>query len=288
MAVKFVIDSASDILPDEASELGIVLIPLKVVFGETVYRDAVDLSHRNFFERLIEGDVLPTTCQATPAEFSEVIGKLTANGDQVVVITISSKLSGTYQSALIAAEDFGGKVFVVDSLNATVGERLVLKRGLELARSGLDAKAIAESLDAEKTEIRLIALVDTLEYLKKGGRISPTVAALGGLLSIKPVVAVENGEVVLIGKARGSRRGNNLLRELIEKTGGIDFDKPYCLAYSGLGDELLQKYIEDSADLWQEHTGKLPIATVGSVIGAHVGPGAVAVAFFEKTGGVPA
>ena len=105
---------------------------------------------------------------------------------------------------------------------------------------------------------------------------------VGGLLSIKPVVAVENGEVVLLGKARGSKNGNNLLIQLIQKTSGVDFGRPYRLGYTGLDDGLLQKYIADSVQLWQDHVEELPVSTVGGAIGTHVGPGAVAVAFFQK------
>jgi len=118
--------------------------------------------------------------------------------------------------------------------------------------------------------------------LKKGGRISSTVAFAGNLLSIKPVIAIENGEVSLVGKARGSKKGNNLLRELVVNSGGINFAKPFALAYSGLSDHLLQKYIEDSKELYQNKTDNLPITTVGCTIGTHVGPGAIALAFFEN------
>lgn len=282
MAVKFIIDSASDILPEEAKELGIIHLPLKVMFGDTEYADAVDLAHEEFYEKLIESDILPSTSQVPPADFEDAYEKVVSEGDEAVVVTVSRKLSGTYQSAMIAREDYEGKVFVVDSENAALAEKILIYRGLEYAKEGLSASEIAAKLDEEKKKIRLLALLDTLEYLKKGGRISSAVAFAGGLLSIKPVVGIENGEVVLVGKARGSKQGNNLLRELIQKSNGIDFEKPYTLAYSGLSDKLLQKYIKDSAELWEGQIEKLPVCTVGCAIGTHVGPGAVAVAFFEK------
>ncbi len=282
MAVKIIVDSASDILPEEASKLDIVHIPMTVYFGETEYRDAVTLSHREFYEKLIESDVLPTTCQIPPSVFEAVFEDVAAAGDTAVVITISSKLSGTYQSACIAAEEYRDRVVVVDSENAALGERILVERAVACRDQGMTAEEIKEVLDAEKSSIRLMALVDTLEYLKKGGRISAAVAFAGGLLAIKPVIAIEHGEVAVIGKARGSKQGNNLLRELVQKGGGIDFDKPFCLAYSGLDEAMLSKYIEDSKELWQDHAGELPIVTVGCTIGTHVGPGAIAVAFFEK------
>lgn len=282
MAVKFIIDSASDILPAEAKELGMIHLPMKVMFGDTEYADAVDLTHEEFYEKLIESDVLPSTSQVPPADFEDAYEKIVSNGDEAVVVTVSGKLSGTYQSAMIAREDYEEKVFVVDSENAALGERILIYRGLEYVKEGLSASEIAAKLDEDKKKIRLLALLDTLEYLKKGGRISSAAAFAGGLLSIKPVVAIENGAVVMAGKARGSKQGNNLLRELIQKSNGIDFEKPFMLAYSGLSDKLLQKYVKDSAELWESHIEKLPVCTVGCAIGTHVGPGAVAVAFFEK------
>lgn len=282
MAIRFIIDSAADIIPSEAEALGLIHIPLKVMFGEIEYSDAVDLTHKEFYEKLIEGDEFPKTSQINPDTFASVFQKVVDDGDTAVVITLSGKLSGTYQSAMIAAEDFEGKVFVVDSENVCIGERILIQYGLKLRNQGFCASEIAAELDVQKKHIRVLALLDTLEYLKKGGRISAAVAFAGNVLSIKPVIAVENGEVSLVGKARGSKKGNNLLRELIANCGGINFDKPYALAYSGLSDHLLQKYIEDSAEIWASHAEKLPISSVGCTIGTHVGPGAVAVAFFEN------
>lgn len=282
MAIQFIIDSASDILPSEAKELGFIHLPLKVMFGEEEYSDAVDLTHREFYEKLVESDTIPTTSQVNPDAFMSAYEKVVAAGDTAVVFTLSGKLSGTYQSACIAAEDYEEKIFVVDSENVAVGERILILRGMELRDQGLSAAEIKAQLDEEKHHIRLIALLDTLEYLKKGGRISAAVAFAGNLLSIKPVIAVENGEVSLVGKARGSKKGNNLLRELVTNCGGINFDKPCALAYSGLSDELLKKYIADSEELWKGHRDELLTATVGCVIGTHAGPGAIAVAFFEN------
>ncbi len=284
MAVKFIVDSASDILPQEALDMGITRIAMKVLFGTEEFADGIDLNHREFYEKLTNSEELPRTSQITPIEFSEAYEKVLGTDDELVVITMSGKLSGTYQSAMLAAQDYEGRVFVVDSENATLGERIILERGLELAKEGKSARDIAATLDEEKKNVRLIALLDTLEYLKKGGRISGAVALVGGMLSIKPVVAVEDGEVKQVGKARGSKQGNNLLRELVAKCGGVNFDKPYALAYSGASDELLMKYINDNKDLYEGRitANELPIHTVGSTIGTHVGPGAIAVAFFEK------
>lgn len=282
MAIQFIVDSASDILPEEAKKLGILHMPLKVLFGQTEYADAVDLTHQVFYEKLIESDILPTTCQIPPAEFEVAFRSVAERGDTAIVITVSGELSGTYQSACIAAAEFPGQVYVVDSRSVCIGERILILQGLELAKKGLSAAKIADRLEMEKRNIRVMALLDTLEYLKKGGRISAATALAGSLLSIKPVIAIEDGKVVMAGKARGSKQGNNLLRELVKKCGGINFSKPFALAYSGLSDTLLQKYIADSAELWEGQTQALPITTVGCAIGTHVGPGAIAVAFFAQ------
>lgn len=282
MKIRIITDSAADLPRPCRPE--VTVLPMAVTFGEEQFLDGVDLTHRQFYEKLIEGDALPTTSQINPAQFEEAFRQAVDAGESVVAILLSSKLSGTCQSARIAAEEFPGHVFVVDSENATIGEQILVERALELLDQGLEAAAIAARLEEEKKDIRLVALLDTLEYLKRGGRISPSVALVGGLLSIKPVVAVENGEVVVLGKARGSKNGNNLLVQEIEKTNGVDFARPYRLAYAGLDDGLLQKYIADSASLWAGQAETLPVGTVGGTIGTHVGPGAVAVAFFRRSG----
>ena len=282
MAVKFIVDSASDILPQECAQMGVIHLPMKVIFGTEEYADAVDMTHQEFYEKLIESDTMPTTCQIPPAEFAEAYDRVMAQGDTAVVVTVSGKLSGTYQSAMIAAMEYPGKVFVVDSRSVSLGQRILIQHGLSLAEQGFGAEDIARMLEFQREKIRVMALLDTLEYLKKGGRISSTVALAGTLLSIKPVIGLDDGAVAMIGKARGSKQGNNLLRLLIEQCGGINFDMPFCLAYSGLSDAMLKKYITDSAELWQGKTEHLPIATVGCAIGAHAGPGAIAVAFFES------
>ena len=197
------------------------------------------------------------------------------------MITISSKLSGTYQSAMIAVAGCSS-VYVVDSENASVGCGILVGLALRYLRDGMTASAIAEKLQEDKKKIVVIALLDTLEYLKRGGRISKAAAFAGGLLNIKPVISIADGEIQLLGKARGSKMGNNLLAQQIQKVGGIDFTKPVLLGYTGLSDVLLQKYIEDSSYLWSAFLDAVRYVSIGSVIGAHAGPGAIAVAFFRK------
>lgn len=282
MAVKILIDSASDITQEEANKLGINVIPLQVRFDEEEYLDGINLSSKEFYDKLIEQDTLPKTSQVTPFRYQEEFERLTKNGDSLIVITLSSKLSNTYNSAVLASYDFMDKVYVVDSLNATAGERVLALYAKRLIDKGLDIKDIVEKLNSVKSKIKLLAIVDTLEYLKKGGRISKATAFAGELFNIKPVISIIDGEVKLVGKARGSRKANNLLHELIEKSGGIDFSMPYTTLYSGLSDAMLKKYIEDEKELWEGNTNDVPISTVGSTIGTHVGPGAIGVVFFAK------
>lgn len=282
MSVKILVDSASDIDMMEALELGVELVSMSVTIGDTIYTDGVDLNHQSFFEKLVETDAFPQTSQVTPFQFEEAYRRMTEDGSEVVVILLSSALSGTYNSAMIAAEDYEGKVFVVDSLNACIGERVLIMHALKLREQGLSAAEIAAELDQKKGKVQVMALLDTLEYLQKGGRISAAVANAGSLLHIKPVISIADGEVKLIGKAMGSKRGNNLLTQLVQRSGGIDFTMPYVCAYSGLDDSLLQKYIKDSAELWEGNTDLVPSFGIGSTIGTHIGPGAIAVAFFGK------
>ncbi len=283
--VKILVDSASDVTEEEAKNLGISMLPMEITFGDETFLDGVNLSHERFFEMLIESADLPKTSQINEFRFNEEFEKLTSDGSELVVITLSSKLSGTYNCARNAAKNYAGKVFVVDSLQATIGIRILCEYAIRLVKEGRSAKDIAKLLDDKKAKIKLMAVLGTLKYLKKGGRISSLVAFAGEMLSIKPVVSVVNGEVKLVGKAMGSKKGNNLLTQLVEKSGGIDFSMPYALAYSGLSSEYLNKYLKDSKPLWEEYIDKIeniPSYMIGSTIGTHVGPGAVAVAFFAK------
>lgn len=281
MATKIIIDSASDIEKEEADKLGIILIPMEIRFEDEEFLDGYNITKKEFFEKLIENSTLPKTSQINPAKFEEEFKKVVDNGDEALVITISSKLSGTYSSAIKASKTFNDKVYVVDSLSASLGERLLFNYAYRLLQQNWTAKQIAEELDKAKKRLHLLAMLDTLKYLRKGGRISALVAFAGEMLSIKPVIAVKNGEVKLVGKAIGSKKAGNLLNTLVKEK-GIDFDMPYCVAWSGLNSTLLDKYVADSEQLWKEHTNEVPKYAIGSTIGTHIGPNAIGVAFFEK------
>lgn len=279
MSVRIVIDSTTDISPELKEK--VTVVPLSIFFGEEEFIDGVTINHKMFYEKLIESDVIPTTSQASPAVFEKIFKEASDNGDSVVVITVASKLSGTYQSATIAAEDFDN-IYVIDSKTVAIGAGILTELAVKLKEDGLDASTIAQRITEESENVHIIALLDTLEYLKKGGRISATAAIAGTLLSIKPVISLYDGEINVLGKARGSKQGNNLLIKEIQAVGGVDFTRPVMLGYTGLSDILLQKYITDSAFLWENHINKLNISTIGSTVGTHVGPGAIAVAFFKN------
>lgn len=281
MKVHLIVDSTADV--SEAIRPRLTVVPLTVHFGSEEYIDGVTINKQAFYEKLIESDVLPSTSQATPAAFAEVFADIAERGESAVVLTISSRLSGTCQSAMIAAADYPG-IYVVDSRSAATGTGILAELALRLMDGGMSAADIAARLEAERENVCLVALLDTLEYLKRGGRISKAAAFAGSMLSIKPVISIRQGEVVVLGKARGSRQGNNLLAAQIDAAGGVDYDKPVLLGYSGLSDALLQKYIADSARFWEGKVENLQTTQIGSVIGTHAGPGAIVATFFKKQG----
>lgn len=278
MSVRIIVDSTTDLRPQAARRVQVV--PLTIHFGEREFVDGVDIDTDRFYRMLVQSDVLPTTSQPTPHAFGKVFAQAVEAGDSVVCITISAKLSGTFQSASIAAADYPGKVFVVDSRNVTIAAGVLVEYALELVDQGMSAEHIALTLMEKRDKVKLLAMVDTLEYLKKGGRISATVAFAGGLLNIKPLITIDDGEVKMVSKARGVKQAYGQLAELIGKAGGVDFSKPVMLGYTGIEDTLLKKYMEESASFWSVCGGEPPYAVIGSVVGTHAGPGAVAAAFF--------
>ena len=278
MSVRIVTDSAADFTKREIAELDIRVIPLRTIFGDREYLDGVELSQDELFEKITETGEIPSTSQVTPGEFAAAFDEYD-EGDQILCLTMSSKLSGTNQSATMAAQG-RDNVTVYDTLNVTVGQRLQVELALKLAQEGKDVNEIVAALDEARSREHLVAVLDTLEYLKHGGRISGAAAGVGTLLSIKPTIVIADGEVELIGKARGSKNANNLLVKSVQEAGGIDFDMPFAIAKSGESRKLLERYLKDSVDLYRDHEEDLRVYGIGAVIGTHVGPGAVALAYF--------
>ena len=280
MSVKIMIDSASDINEQEAKELGFLFMPIQVRLGEEEYMDGVDLLPEDFYNKLVASKEMPQTSLINSFRWNEAFENAIKNGDEVIAITLSSKISGTFNAAVEASKSFEGKVFVIDSLNAALGERLLGLYALELAKKNLSAKEIASLLNEQKTKIRLYAVIDTLKYLKKGGRISATTAFFGEMLSIKPIVSVIDGKVEVIGKVKGNKKGNQYIISKTVEAGGIDFEMPFGVLYSGNDKSNVEKFLEESKSIFD---GKQPTNyCLGCTIGTHIGPGAVGIAFFSK------
>lgn len=280
--VKFLIDSASDVTQEEGKAWGVKVIPHSVRFGDEEYFDGVDILPEEFYDKLSTAKQLPQTSLVNSFRWDEAFKEATKDGSEVVVITISSLLSGTYQAALEASKNYEGKVFVVDSLSATIGERGLLQYGMKLAENGMSASDIVKELNEKKLKQHIYAMVDTLKYLKMGGRMSAAVAFVGELLSIKPIIEVKDGGLGVAEKAKGNKKAFMALNALVEKKGGIDPTLPCNLVLSGNDHTNMQKYLIEGAEVWKDSEWEVKPYMLGSVIGTHVGHGAVGISFFEK------
>lgn len=210
--------------------------------------------------------------------YKEVVDK----GDEAVVIVLSSKLSGTYQSAKIACEGLKDKIFIVDSLNVSNAEGALVEYALRLVREGKSAREIAKLLEEAKKRLRLVVLVDTLEYLERGGRISKASALIGGLFSVKVLLSMEDGAIESVGKAKGIKNANNLFISEIKRHGSIDFSMPLKLGYTGRDSGKIEKYLRETKDLWEDKISSPEFIQIGSVVGTHTGAGALFLAYFSN------
>lgn len=277
--VKIMIDSGSDISAKEAEELGIIMVPIEVQFEDGEYLDGVDLLPAEFYEKLAQSKNIPHTSLINEFRWHEAYEKATVNGDDVVAIVLSSKISGTFKCAQDAAKDFEGKVYVVDSLSATLGQRVLSQYALRLVNEGKSAKEVAEKLEEKTSKLHVYAMIDTLKYLKKGGRISATTAFFGELLGIKPIAGLIDGEVKVLGKEKGAKKANAALKSMVEKT-EIDLDMPYGVLWTGNDTALRDKFIEDCSSIW--NNADIQKHMMGCTIGTHIGPGAFGFVYFEK------
>jgi len=281
MGIQIITDSASDISQEKAAEWGITVLPLTVRFHEEEYQDGVTLTPYQFYEKLVETDEIPKTSQITPYTYEQIFQQVTDDGDKAICFCLSSGVSGSYQSACLAAKSFEDNVAVIDTCQFCISQYIIVQRAVQLRDAGMAFEEIIGRISEELKEAHVIAVFDTLEYLKLGGRISAAAAAIGNMLSLKPVLTIEDGVVKILGKARGSKKSGNMLTQFVSELGGIDFSRPVCLAYSGFDDSILQKYVKDSADIYAGHEDALQTAYVGATIGTYAGPGAIAVAFFS-------
>ncbi len=280
MSTQIITDSTSDISQKQAAGLGIAVLPLHVIFQDAEYADGIDLQIDDFYEKLIHSETLPTTSQVTPDQYLPYFEAAKQNKDTVIVITVSEKLSGTYQSAVIAKDICEYEnIYIVDSLTVTLGLQILVRLAIDLLQAGHPAQDIVRVLETDKHKLRLFALVETLEYLKKGGRLSSLSALAGTILNIKPIIEVIDGKVDVAGKARGITGAYSKIFKLIEQTGGIDRTKYFCVGYtSGIENlEPFLEYFKNKLDLNDRLT-----SPIGSVVGTHAGPGACAIAFFSQ------
>ncbi|MCD8087286.1 MAG: DegV family protein [Oscillospiraceae bacterium] len=279
MAIRFLTDSTSDILPEEADQRGIIVVPLKVLFGEESYRDNVDITHPEFFDKLEKSKVFPTTSQPSPADFLPYFEQARDQGDTLICLHISAVLSGTMQSAQIAREMCGyDKIYIIDSKEAIIGLRMLVDLGIYLRDHGSTAEEIIADLESARDRVRLFAVLDTLEYLHKGGRLSTAVTVLGTLLKIKPLVTLKDGLLSVMGKGRGTK---DCIRLLLEMAGDdLHQDTRLPVYYGFTRDPSLCHQLKAATDKKYNLTDT-NIYSVGAVIGAHVGPNAAVFGYIE-------
>ena len=278
MTVKIVTDSSADLPAQLVQELGITIVPLYVRFGEKVYRDRVDISEDEFYQRLLHDPVHPSTIQPTPQDFASVYQKLSPKADGIVSIHMSAKLSGTYNSALQGKEmiEKGCPIEVVDSQTTSMGLGLIDIAAAIVAKAGEGLPTVMEEVKQAIPSIRLLFLLDTLEYLLLGGRIGKAKALLGSILNVKPVLTLKDGEVVPAGQVRSRGKGIDRLFDFVKSASNI---QDLAVVYNTTPDEA-QALEERMGTIFAKEQIKL--ARVGPMLGVHTGPGALAVALREK------
>ncbi len=276
MAVQLIIDSASDLTAEEAKALGVKLIPIPINFGEQEYLSGVNITQEEFYNKLASCKELPTTSQPAPYEFEKAFQEVKDAGDEAVVLCISSALSGTYQSARAIAQEYSDCVWVVDTLSVTIGQRLLLDYALQLREKGYNAQRLAEEIENAKTRLTVYGIVNTLDYLVKGGRLSKAAGAAGTLLGIRPVLTVRDGVLQVISKARGVKAAHAALNKLVEET-PQDPNMPAMIAHTGTDDADLTAFLETADLKWS----MVPRGIVGSTVGTHTGPHLICLGYFK-------
>ena len=278
--VRIITDSAADFEPQELQQLNIDYIPIKVLIGQQEYLESVELSKDRFFELLAETGEAPKTAQPSPAYLMELFDQVKKSGDEAVYISLSSALSGTWQSARMILEDADcDRCFLVDSRNATGGQRLLVEHAVRLRDAGKSAAEIVEAVEALRDRIVLYACIDTLEYLYRGGRISHTVYKLGTMAQVKPIIRVtEEGTIEVPAKAMGMRKGMDLLCKRVEQQKPSPEHHFYVMytADRAIGEALAKKI----RDMGYEIPGER-IIQVGAGIGSHIGPNACGIVYVE-------
>lgn len=280
MAVRFIIDAGCDLNAEQAKALDVTLIPMTIRFGNEEYRSGVDISNEEFYQKLANSKELPTTSQPTPYDFEQAYQQVKAQGDEAIVLCVSSALSGTYQSATIAADGFDDCIYVVDTRAVSVAQKILLDYGIALKNQGASAKEIAAELERKKADVRAYGAVETLEYLIKGGRLSKAAGAVGSVLGIRPVLCLSDGALAVAGKARGPKAAITMTRDLIAEV-GVDYSMPMGVGYTGNDPHVIDPFLQAPNSVWDGYD--VPVYHVGSTVGTHTGPGLFITAFFRKS-----
>ncbi len=278
MTVKIVTDSTADLPPQLAQQLGITVVPVYLRFGDEVYRDGIDIGHDEFYQKLVESPIHPTTSQPTPADFANVYRQLVKETDEIVSVQVTSKLSGTYNSALQGRELVTGsyRIEVVDSLSVSMGLGLIAMAAARLAEAGESLQAVMEEIRQAIPRIRVLGVFDTLKYLLLGGRIGKAKALLGSILNVKPLITVRDGELLPAGQARTRAKGIERLFDFVKNALNI---QELAIVHSTTPDEAgsLKERIASIFDRKQIY-----IARLGPALGVHGGPGTLILALREK------
>ncbi len=271
--IKVLVDSASDYTMDEINEKGLLFVPLQIEMNGKTYLDAVDINKQYFYESMMDSKEFYKTSQPSPQSYVTIFEEIKENKDTLICLCLSSQLSGTYQSAILAKSMIEYEsIYVIDTLSATCGIRLLAQMALKWIEENEDVQTIVKRIEKMKSRIRIVAGIDTLEYLARGGRISKSVAMLGGFANIKPIISIENGKVEMIGKTRGVNKANHFIQYWIEEN-GIDEKYPIYSIYSYGLDNI--KRLEEKLNLDCERV------QLGSTIGVHIGPGAFGLCFIS-------
>ncbi|MBP3961102.1 DegV family protein [Paenibacillus lignilyticus] len=276
-AIKIITDSTADIPKRVREQHNIEMVPLKVLFGEDTYLDSVTITNNQFYERLAKADMLPTTSQPSPVEFMEAYERVLGTGSDTSIISIhlSSALSGTYQSAVLGSTllDMPGDITVIDSKSASYGCGMLAVKAAEMAAAGETKEAIVTKVENMIKDRKMYFLLDTLEYLQKGGRIGKAAALFGSILNIKPILTIDGeGEVMAVDKVRGTKKAMQRIIDLFKNDFGND---PIEMTVGWTHKNELALELAALAQ-GQLNIRSIRQTEIGSVIGTHAGPGAAA------------
>jgi DegV family protein with EDD domain len=278
MTIKIVTDSAADLPSKLTDELDITVVPVYLRFGEQVYRDRVDISEEEFYQRLLSDPVHPNTTQPSPQDFANVYDKLSQEADGIISIHITSKLSGTYNSAVLGKKMVSERcpIEIVDSQTLSIAVGLMVIQASKMARSGMSLQQIVDEINKIIPNVHLLILFDTLKYLVKGGRIGKAKGLLGSVLNVKPLLTVRDGELMPSGQVRTRSKGMDRLLDFVKDATEI---QDLAILHSTTLDEA-QALVERTSPIFPKE--RTILARLGPGLGVHGGPGILAVALREK------